>query len=302
MSKITIKNATVAAGFFLNLMLSSAFAEPLSQGEGEAQAQAASQIEQHRQQAENQAEKSIVFEAVEVIKETRQAIDTLDKGQKKEALAAIERATGKTAILVARYPNMALLPVDTVIELIDVAPSRETLVRDLSQAAARAIERKNYAEARLFLEGLRSEINTKTYNLPLGLYPAALGKAARLLEQEKGGEARSVLAGALDTLTIITQITPLPILKAQTYLSLAEENHEKEKNKALRYLSKARSELTRAQDLGYVGKDPEYASLAKSIKDLEKEVKGRQSTVSTFFTSLKDKLESFLKRLSASAK
>jgi hypothetical protein len=50
---------------------------------------------------------TLLKDAQAALEETRNALDALDKGDKQAALAALERATGKLDMVVARDPNLA---------------------------------------------------------------------------------------------------------------------------------------------------------------------------------------------------
>ena len=74
-------------------------ASPESQAQAQTQAQAQSQAnseaERQRQQAEQDARKSLDQDAIAAIEETQNALKAVTSGRSDEALAAIERATGK---------------------------------------------------------------------------------------------------------------------------------------------------------------------------------------------------------------
>lgn len=50
------------------------------------------------------------------------AVKAIADGKNDQAIAAIERATGKINILLARKPSTARLPVNTAVEIVDHAP------------------------------------------------------------------------------------------------------------------------------------------------------------------------------------
>ena len=66
---------------------------PAPDSRAQAQEQAKPQIEQQRQQAEQQARGTINNDAIAAIKETQAAIEAISKGNQKDALSALERAT-----------------------------------------------------------------------------------------------------------------------------------------------------------------------------------------------------------------
>lgn len=263
----------------------------------EAEQQVRPEVEQQRKSAEDQARKSLDQEAVAAIDETSNAIKAIGENKTDQALAAIERATGKINVLLARNPATALIPVSFEVNVIAAAPEDVKEIRRRAAAADWAIAARAYPTARAILDSLTSEIRLRTYNLPLVSYPAALKEAARFLDEKKTKEAGAALLTALNTLAVIDQVTPLPIAVAQAAIGAAQQLRDKDKDGAQKHLTVARTELERAKELGYSGKDPEYANLDKSIRDLEKQLKGNGDTGS-LFASLKEKIASFFGRTS----
>ncbi|AZL15913.1 YfdX family protein [Rickettsiales endosymbiont of Stachyamoeba lipophora] len=277
------------------------FADNFQTSQAQSEALARSEIEQQHEQAKEEARKTLVRDAIESLEETKKALTALNKGQENEALTAIEHATGKINILLARYPEKSILPIDFEVKLIDTAPVIIQNIKEISKDAEKLLGNKNYPEARLLLDILRSEINIRTYNLPLAMYPTALKEAARLLDQKKINESITELDVAIHTLVVVDQVLPLPIINAKLMLAMAEEKHEKDREAALKLMSSTRHELERARELGYAGKDEEYASLNKAIEALEKQAKSHKKSPFDF-SIIKDQLKAFLKRLSESKK
>jgi hypothetical protein len=264
----------------------------------EAENRARPEVEKQRKDAELEAAKTIDKDAVAALEETRRAISAIAANKNDEALAAIERATGKINILLVRKPSTAILPVDVEVEVIDVAPRDQATILEIAQDASRAVDNRDFPTARVLLRALMSEIRVRTYNLPLATYPTALKDAARLLDQNKGKEASAVLLTALNTLMVIDRVTPLPLLRARDAINQAQQEKDKNKESALKLLDAARTELQRSKALGYAGKDAEYASLNDEISNLEKQLKGNEDTTSPF-ARLKEKSSAFLKQFSA---
>ncbi|WP_032112320.1 YfdX family protein [Candidatus Paracaedibacter symbiosus] len=258
--------------------------------------QVRTEIDQQRRQAEEQAQKSLVPEAIVVIEETKKAIDSLTKMKdEKEALEAIERATGKINILLARHPATALLPIGFKVEVIDTAPSDIKIIKKIIEDINKEMKNKNYPETRLLLDILRSEINVRIYHLPLAIYPAALKEAARLLDQKQTNESITVLATALNTLVIINQSLPIPTLVAKVLITEAEEKQKREKETSLKLIAKARYELKRANELGYAQHDQDYTLLKQDLEKLEQHVKSTENNTSVF-AAIKEKFRAFFKR------
>jgi tetratricopeptide (TPR) repeat protein len=264
-----------------------------------AQSQAAAdpQVERQRQQAEQSARRTLDQDAMVAIQETERAIQALAAGRTDEALAAIERATGKINVVTARNPAAALLPVDAEVVVIDAAPTDPKEIRRVGKAAEEAVENRDFPSARVLLERLVSEIRVRTYNLPLATYPVAMRDATRLIEQKKTQEAQLILQTALNTLAIVDHVTPLPIATAEAAVIEAQGMRDRDKEGAKRLLAVAKQELHRARELGYAGHDPEYAQLDQAISNVEKALDGNKDSGSAF-AKLKEKVSSFFHRQS----
>ena len=259
--------------------------------------QARPEIEKQRQQIEQQGRQNVDQDAVAALQETQNAIKAISGNNSSEALAAIERATGKLNVLLARHPEKGLIPVSQEVIVIDNAPGDTKQIMELGQDAARAFDDMNYPAARVLLDALRSEIRDRTYNLPLATYPDALKDAARLLDQKKQDEAKVALLDAVHTLVAVDRVTPIPLLLARAAVNGAQVTAQKDRDSAQKLLEAARNELLRAKVLGYAGKDPEYAALNNDISNLEKQLQGK-GEIASMFDNLKGKLSSLIKRYS----
>jgi hypothetical protein len=225
------------------------------------------------------------------------SIDAIAANKNEQALAAIEQATGKINILLARNPATALIPVSLGVEVIDPAPHDSKAIAEIAKNASKAVDDKNYPAARVLLYALTSEIRVRTYNLPLATYPAALQEAAHLLDRKKPQEASNVLLTALDTLMAVDRVTPLPLVLAREAIEQAKAKNQSDKAMAQALVETAKKETERAKELGYAGRDPEYTALNSDISNLEKQLKGNEDATSVF-AKLEDRLSAFLKRQS----
>jgi hypothetical protein len=259
------------------------------------------EVEQKSQEARQEAQKSLDSEAIAAIQDTQNAIQAISSNKTDEALAAIERATGKINVLLARKPSNGLIPVDFEVDVIDNAPADSNAILEIAKDASKALDSKDYPTARVLLAQLMSEIRVKTYNLPLATYPDALKQAAKLLDQKKTQDASNVLLTALNTLVEVDRVTPIPIVVAQTAISKAQAERQKDKNAALTYVNLAKTELQRAKELGYSSNEPEYAALNNSLSDLEKQLNGNGNTESAF-AKLKNEIASFINKESNRAR
>jgi hypothetical protein len=260
-----------------------------------AEQQARPDLEKWRNEAEQQALKMLDKDAIAAIEQTVQAIDSIAAGKTADALKGIEEATGKVNIVLARNPELALIPVSVEALIIDTAPRDIDDIEKLADATDAAILVDDFPTARALLGALRSEVRVRTYNLPLGIYPTALQDAARLLDKDSQAASVALLA-ALNTLVTVDQVTPLPLLVAQEAISQAQASAQKDKN-AAQAVETAEFELNRAIALGYAGQDPEYAALKDDISNLKKQLKGSEDSNSAF-SQLKARLDAFLKRKS----
>ncbi len=254
-------------------------------------------IEKQRAEARQEADKVLDREAIAVIEETQRAIDAISANTASEALAALERASGKIDIQLARNPSTTLIPVSHEVVVFDTAPQEIKTIDEIGEAVDVVIASEDYPAARELLYGLMSELRVRTSNLPLATYPAALAEAARLLDQKKSDEARIVLMMALGTLLDIDRVTPLPLLVAREAINQAEAQRGKDKEIALALLDTARHELERAMALGYSAQEPEYRMMRDEISNIQKQLKKNEDT-SSFFSKLRDRLSAFVARLS----
>ena len=261
-----------------------------------AEQQARPDLEKWRNEAEQQALKTLDKDAIAAIEQAAQAIDSITAGKTADALKGIEEATGKVNIVLARNPELALIPVSVEALIIDTAPRDIGDIKKLADAADGAISLDDFPTARALLGALRSEVRIRTYNLPLGIYPTALQEAARLLD--KNSQAASIaLLAALNSLVTVDQVAPLPLLVAQEAINQAQTSAQKDKNATQKVVETAEFELNRAMALGYAAQDPEYEALKDDISKLKKQLKGSEDTTSAF-SKLKERLEAFLKRKS----
>ncbi len=236
------------------------------------------QVQAAKQQAIAKKKEEAVREALDAVLATRAALDALEKGKTKEALAHLEIANGKLTLLVARHPDLGLIPIDSEAIVIDFQGELETIKKAVDEAED-LLDDGKVQEARALLTPLASEIRITTTHLPLALYPEIIKKVAPLIDQGKIKEAKETLMEALDTLVITESVIPLPVLRAEAMLQKAAEiakAKQPEEKEVLRYLDNAMHQLRIAQALGYGDIDKDYKGLYKSIKELEKRVKRQQ--------------------------
>ncbi|UBF24934.1 YfdX family protein [Kovacikia minuta CCNUW1] len=259
--------------------------------------QSQQEIEQERQKATNEAQSSLDQDAIAAIDETRKAITAIEQGKTQDALQALERATGKLDILLARYPDLALVPLSIQVTVIDLAPLDFDAVAEIRAAAKVAVDVDDFPTGRALLHNLTSEIRTSAVNLPLETYPDAMKEAARLLHQGQPDEARTELKLALSTLVVREQSRPIPLIFALANLAAATAIAEQDQDNTLKLLKEARTQLKLAKELGYASGDPEYKELERAIKDIERQVRAKERTEGPF-AKLREKFSSFFNRVS----
>jgi len=229
----------------------------------------------------------LVADSVAALEATNRALDALTKDDAKGALAQLEVASGKLDLLVSRYPETSMLPVDIDVTEVDVTGPNEE-IEAIVETAEDALDDGHVQLARSMLMPLASELVFTTTELPLAVYPSAMRLVAPLIDEGKLDEAREALEDALDTLVVRKEIVPLPVLRAELLLAAAEDQlkapmaleegassskgdaaAEDEPSPAT-LLAAARHQLERANLLGYGDAKRTYPDLAKRVEKLEK--------------------------------
>jgi len=202
----------------------------------------------------------ILSDAGAAIDETKKALQALANKNTGEALAALERATGKLELILARDPALSLAPVDVDIVTYDLLANPDT-VKAIIHEAENYLEDGEIQKARPLVANLASEIVISSTNIPLATYPAAIKAITPLIDEGRLDEARVGLQAALNTLVVTTdEIIPLPVLRAQQLLKNAEalaENEDrslKDSETLANMLMAARTQLHMAELLGYGSK------------------------------------------------
>jgi len=215
--------------------------------------------------------KTLMADATSAMQETQSALKQLDNGNTKEALAALERATGKLDVILARDPTLELAPAGVSVITYDLQGGLDA-VNKVRKQAQNSIDAGQLQEARRLLKNLASETVISVTNIPLATYPDAIKSAVKLIDQNKKDEAKRVLQTALNTQVVTDTIIPLPVVNAQEALKSAEtlaekKDRTKDDNDRLKALmDQARGQLEFAQALGYGTKkdfDKMYAQLTE---------------------------------------
>lgn len=242
--------------------------------------------------------KEIVSDAVSTLRETQDALKLLDEAKSKEALSAVERATGKLEIVLARDPKVSLVPIDVKVVTSDIYSSLDA-IKKAKQDAEKALKEGRVQDARNLLAALASETVISTTNIPLATYPSALKKAAKLIDENKSAEAKTVLQTALDTMVVTDVVVPLPVVGARINLEKAEDlakkkNRTEQENKELSdRVAAADTQIKYAQELGY-GQKADFDSFHKQIAEIKtKTASGKSGT--NLFDQIKTYMDSMTK-------
>ena len=257
-------------------------------------------VDETRNKLEDNVEDTLVSEAQEAVAETQKAIAAIESGDKRKALKALESATGKLDVVLARDPELGFVPLESEVDIISLAPNDLDKVEEIRKEVKQAIRKDELVRARELLDNLASELRITTVNLPLATYPAAMKEAAALLDRDNPEAAKGILQTALSTLFIEERQSPIPVIKAQALINEADsliqvDGHEEIVQSLLK---EARRELKLAEELGYGDRDEQYAQLDDEIKEIGKQISaGDRAEIA--FSNLKDKLGGFFDRLSS---
>ena len=261
------------------------------------------QLEQERVEAErNQAiQKSKTLpidEALSAVQETRRAVDLLAENNPSQAKAALERALGKTDLVLSGHPNLALVPLLVDVRVVDINADLSNLKR-IANTAKDLVKHSQFQAARQILRDFASEIDLTTMNLPIATYPGAIRTASHMIDQGKNVDAKMQLWAALQSLVVIEQAIPLPVIRAQALVDdVSHQVTEKkiDKSQANQLLSDADHQLAIAELLGYGTQGQDFKSLQVSINQIkdsinhDRDSKGLLAKVKSGLQAIKQKL------------
>ncbi|GAC1585703.1 MAG: hypothetical protein NVS3B5_20090 [Sphingomicrobium sp.] len=220
------------------------------------------------------------------LRETNNALAAIDQNKPGEAIAALERATGKLEIVLARSPDLALAPVDIAVSSQDLLANVQD-VQALRAEAKRAMDQGRLQDARTLMANLGSETDISIANLPLATYPTAIKQAAALLHQGNAAQAKLVLEAALSTIVIERTVIPLPLIRAEAAVQAAKSLSEKanrtpaENSRLRSLLGTARAELGVGQALGYAT-EKDMSDLIAAVNDIDRRTSGQQHGTGLF--------------------
>jgi hypothetical protein len=233
----------------------------------------------------------LVAEAVTALQETQHAFDLLAANRPDDAVAALERATGKLDLVLAADPGLALAPVDVRVVIHDVLAEPEAVMVLRSQATD-ALAFGRVQVARQLLADLASEHVISVTSLPLATYPAAIRQAGALIHGGRTAEAAAVLQTALATLVVEDTIIPLPLVRAEALIDQARplagktQRTPEENGRLQRMIADARSQLELAQALGYATRE-DLEGLLDQLRQIERATQGQATAGGGLFDRIK---------------
>jgi len=293
-----------AAVFGLAFVVSPAvFAEDTALPAGPQQKSAATesvqpQVDEQSAKTAEERRKEIIAEATAALAETQNALKALDEKNTEEALAALERTTGKLELILARDPSLALAPVDVEVLTYDLLANLDT-VKAMIHDAENLLEDGNVQMARPLVANLASEIVFRTTSVPLATYPDAIKAITPLIDAGKLDEAKAELQAALNTLVVTTdEVIPLPTLRAEWLLKKAEalaeseERTVKENETMADLLADARTQLKMAELLGY-GNEKSFQPMYEQLDQIEAKLAGGKGGKG-WFDKIKEQLSDLI--------
>jgi hypothetical protein len=228
-------------------------------------------------------------DAVESLVLAKKVLVDLEKNDLKLASKDIEKALGKIELLLATGKTPKMVSVDGSIVVKEYVGRSEDVKKSV-KSVKKLLDDGKVQEARVLLNTLQSQMDITVVNLPLESYPDALKLAAKYIDQNKPEQAKEIMSVALSTFYNVTQIVPLPLVKATDLIAyVALHSKDDEKLRADELLEEAEDQLKVAELLGYVSKgEVTYKKLYSKIKDIRKEIKGENKTKKLFDMLLED--------------
>jgi hypothetical protein len=287
---MSLSTKAMLACFLASLLLLPTVSVSADTGTAKAEPQTQKETEEKR--------KALMADATSAIQETQAALKTLDEGKTSQAIAALERATGKLDLILARDPKLELAPAGVSVTTYDVQGGLDA-VKQVRKEAEDLIDAGRLQEARGLLKNLASETVISVSNIPLATYPDAIKRAVKLIDENKPDDAKRVLQAALNTQVVIDTIIPLPVVKSQEFLQTAEtlaqkKDRTKDDNDRLKAaLDHANEQLQFAQALGY-GTKQDFDKLTRQLSEIRDKTADNQSGTG-WFAKIKASLADLLK-------
>jgi len=237
--------------------------------------------------------KQIVDDAVDALARTRAALEALENNDTEAALEGLAVSIGKLELLMARDPALALAPTGIAMATRDLSGAKGA-VHEIIRDAERLLADGQIQAARMLLDGVASELVISTTSLPLGTYPEAIKAITPLIDEGKTDEARKALLAVLNTLVVTHEIIPLPVIRAEAMLSVAEslageeERTEEQEVTMKQAVSAVKEQLELAELLGY-GKKANYEPFYQQLDGLDSKLNHDESDPG-FFNRVRESL------------
>jgi len=223
-----------------------------------------------------------------------EATALIKKDKNKEAIKALQVASGKFDIALAANPKLALIPITSSVNIIELLTTPE-LVKVQTDLARDLLKDSKVQAARAILAPMKDDITTRTLSLPMTTYPDAIKLATKMLIEKNKDAALETLNTALSTMVEKISIIPLSLLRVEsTIVTASMLDKEKDKDKILILLDAAKSQLEVATALGYTTNQTAlYEDLSTQIKALKKEATGG-NLVEKLYTKLKTSITNLI--------
>jgi tetratricopeptide (TPR) repeat protein len=228
----------------------------------------------------------------------QQATKLINDGKEKEAIKALQEATGKFDIALAANPDIKLIPIAAEVRVNELLTT-SALVKTQVDLAKDLLKDSRVQAARTVLLPLRDDMETRTAYLPMATYPDAIKLATKMLIEKNKDAALQTLAVALSTVVEKSSIIPLSLIRAEALITSASElDKDQGKDKALKLLDAAKEQLDVATALGYTAEDSDlYSALKDQISALKKEITGG-NVVEKLYDKLKTSFKTLVKKKS----
>jgi len=241
-------------------------------------------------------EQELANEGLAAIDATIKARDAIKSGDTENALNHIETAVGKIEVLLAREPELALIPISSVVRTEEFIGDIKT-IKAIKRKIQQSINQGKYQLARDEISTLGSEVRIETTNIPTISYPLALKASAALLDDGENDLALENIQSMLNTLIVTEKVFPLPMIKAEVMINEANSldyNNVSDQKKIDQLLHNIEYQLLLSKELGY---GDGYNEMMDSIKSLRKSVNTNLDT-HKLFEQLRSKIENFTKGIS----
>lgn len=221
--------------------------------------------------------KQLAKEAIDAAIATQTALKALANNQPKEALAALQVASGDLHLLLARKPALDLAPIDIQVQVLE-GPTDLKVIKSVKNQLSGLINDEKFQDARPILDSLVDEIRVTVASLPLGAYLATIDQVVPLINAGNLSEAKLELIKALDTVVYEQEITPISIFRAEDKLNQAFKIEQKEdlskqenKDKISHLVIETNQDINVAEALGY-GTKKDFEPLYKEMDALKKSI------------------------------